>query len=75
MSDRLQRQYLSQAILLLLLLKASQDVRNYACVKGLTHYDVWQVAEAKRIAEESDAKCEEIVRKLVSFEFYYRVSF
>ena len=57
-------------------MQASQDVRKYAHVKGSMHInDVWQVAEAKRIAEESDAKCEEIVRKLVSFEFYYRVSF
>merc|ERR1712210_980 len=29
-----------------------------------------QVAEAKRIAEESDAKCEEIVRKLVLGEHH-----
>ena len=36
------------------------------------HHDItylpYQVAEAKRIAEESDAKCEEIVRKLVREE-------
>ena len=31
-------------------------------------YLLLQVAEAKRIAEESDAKCEEIVRKLVREE-------
>ena len=31
-------------------------------------YLPYQVAEAKRIAEESDAKCEEIVRKLVREE-------
>ena len=31
----------------------------------MTNLTMLQVAEAKRIAEESDAKCEEIVRKLV----------
>ena len=33
--------------------------------EAMNNLTMSQVAEAKRIAEESDAKCEEIVRKLV----------